>query len=64
MTSLTSSGSSSSTIGGHGKGDKPDEARAYAMALCVADVMAVLDELDIQRAHFVGISWRKAVFRS
>jgi len=42
---------------GHGRSDKPHEAKAYEMALRVADVVAVLDELDIQRAHFVGISW-------
>jgi pimeloyl-ACP methyl ester carboxylesterase len=42
---------------GHGQSDKPHEAAAYEMALRVADVVAVLDELDIQAAHFVGISW-------
>lgn len=42
---------------GHGRSDKPHEPSAYAMPLRVADVLAVLDELDIERAHFVGISW-------
>ena len=42
---------------GHGRSDKPHEANAYAMPLRVADVLAVLDELDIAQAHFVGISW-------
>ena len=42
---------------GHGQSERPHEASAYEMALRVADVVAVLDELDIQRAHFVGISW-------
>lgn len=42
---------------GHGRSDKPHEARAYAMPLRVADVVAVLDELDIDRAHILGISW-------
>jgi pimeloyl-ACP methyl ester carboxylesterase len=42
---------------GHGRSDKPHEANAYAMSLRVADVLAVLDELDIAQAHFVGISW-------
>jgi len=42
---------------GHGQSERPHEATAYEMALRVADLVAVLDELDIQRAHFVGISW-------
>jgi pimeloyl-ACP methyl ester carboxylesterase len=42
---------------GHGRSDKPHEPSAYAMPLRVADVLAVLDELIIPRAHFVGISW-------
>lgn len=42
---------------GHGRSDKPHEAGAYAMPLRVADVVAVLDELGIERAHFLGISW-------
>jgi pimeloyl-ACP methyl ester carboxylesterase len=42
---------------GHGRSDKPHESTAYAMPLRVADVVSVLDELGIERAHFVGISW-------
>ena len=42
---------------GHGRSDTPHHARAYAMPLRVADAVAVLDELGIDRAHFVGISW-------
>jgi len=42
---------------GHGRSDKPHEAEAYAMPLRVADVVAVLDELELGRAHFLGISW-------
>jgi pimeloyl-ACP methyl ester carboxylesterase len=42
---------------GHGRSAKPHEAKAYAMPLRVADVVAVLDELGIERAHFIGISW-------
>lgn len=42
---------------GHGRSDKPHEAAAYAMRLRVADVVAVLDELRIERAHVVGLSW-------
>ena len=42
---------------GHGRSDKPHEAEAYAMRLRVADVVAVLDELGVERAHVVGLSW-------
>jgi pimeloyl-ACP methyl ester carboxylesterase len=42
---------------GHGLSDKPHAPEAYAMRLRVADVLAVLDELAIAQAHFVGISW-------
>ena len=42
---------------GHGRSDKPHDADAYAMPLRVADVVAVLDALGIERAHFIGISW-------
>lgn len=42
---------------GHGHSDKPHDPKAYALPLRVADAMAVLDELDIERAHFVGTSW-------
>lgn len=42
---------------GHGRSDKPHDADAYAMPLRVADVVAVLDEQKIQRAHLLGISW-------
>lgn len=42
---------------GHGRSDKPHDAQAYAMPARVADVAAVLDELGIDRAHFIGVSW-------
>jgi pimeloyl-ACP methyl ester carboxylesterase len=42
---------------GHGRSDKPHDVSAYAMPLRVADVVAVLDELEIPRAHLLGISW-------
>jgi pimeloyl-ACP methyl ester carboxylesterase len=42
---------------GHGRSDKPHDPEAYAMPLRVADVVAVLDALAIERAHFIGISW-------
>jgi pimeloyl-ACP methyl ester carboxylesterase len=42
---------------GHGRSDKPHDAAAYAMRVRVADAVAVVDELGIDRAHFIGISW-------
>jgi pimeloyl-ACP methyl ester carboxylesterase len=42
---------------GVGRSDKPHEMEAYAMPLRVADAVAVLDELGIKRAHFIGNSW-------
>jgi pimeloyl-ACP methyl ester carboxylesterase len=42
---------------GHGWSDKPNDAKTYAMPLRVGDVVAVLDELAIERASFIGISW-------
>lgn len=42
---------------GHGRSDKPHEESAYAMSARVADAIAVLDELDVRRAHILGFSW-------
>jgi pimeloyl-ACP methyl ester carboxylesterase len=42
---------------GVGHSDKPHEVEAYTMPLRVADAVAVLDELGIERAHFIGNSW-------
>ena len=42
---------------GVGLSDKPHEVEAYAMTARVADALAVLDELGIERAHFIGNSW-------
>jgi pimeloyl-ACP methyl ester carboxylesterase len=42
---------------GVGRSDKPHEEEAYAMPLRAADAVAVLDELGIERAHFIGNSW-------
>ena len=41
---------------GHGRSDKPHDPQAYGMALWVADVVAVLDNLGIDKAHFLGYS--------
>lgn len=41
---------------GHGRSDKPHEERAYRMDTLVADVLAVLDRLRIERTDFFGYS--------
>jgi pimeloyl-ACP methyl ester carboxylesterase len=41
---------------GHGRSDKPHEPSAYSAELFVADVLAVLDELAVDRAHYLGYS--------
>jgi pimeloyl-ACP methyl ester carboxylesterase len=40
-----------------GRSAKPHDPEAYAMPLRVGDAVAVLDELGVARAHFVGASW-------
>jgi pimeloyl-ACP methyl ester carboxylesterase len=42
---------------GHGRSEKPHDPSAYALRTRVADVIVVLDELGIKRAHFIGFSW-------
>lgn len=42
---------------GVGRSDKPHDPAAYAMPLRVADAVAVLDALGLDRAHFIGTSW-------
>ena len=41
---------------GHGRSDKPHDPQAYRMALWAADIVAVLDDLGIDKAHFHGYS--------
>lgn len=41
---------------GHGKSDKPHAPSAYRMRLLVGDVTAVLDDLGLPQAHFLGYS--------
>ena len=42
---------------GLGRSDKPHDLEAYAMPLQAADSVAVMDELGIERSHFVGRSY-------
>lgn len=41
---------------GHGRSDKPHDPKVYRKALRAADVVAVLDDLRIDKAHFMGYS--------
>ena len=41
---------------GHGESDKPHEPQAYDHRLLVDDVIAVLDDLDLRRTHYLGYS--------
>ena len=41
---------------GHGQSDKPHDPNAYLMESRVSDVVAVLDDLSIDKAHFQGYS--------
>ncbi|MFN2470730.1 MAG: alpha/beta fold hydrolase [Gaiellaceae bacterium] len=42
---------------GQGGSEKPRDGAAYALPTRVADAVAVLDALGIERAHFLGSSW-------
>lgn len=41
---------------GHGASDKPHEVEAYSLELMVGDLVAVLDDLGISKAHYFGYS--------
>src|SRR5208282_5062127 len=41
---------------GHGASDKPHESSLYAMERRTADILAVLQDLDVRRAHYFGYS--------
>jgi pimeloyl-ACP methyl ester carboxylesterase len=41
---------------GQGVSDKPHESEAYALETVVGDVVAVLDDAGVDRAHFMGFS--------
>lgn len=42
---------------GHGHSDKPVEPAAYSLDRKIADILAVLDDLGIERSHFYGYSY-------
>jgi len=41
---------------GHGRSAIPEDAAAYSMTTCVAQLAAALDELDLHDAHWIGYS--------
>jgi pimeloyl-ACP methyl ester carboxylesterase len=41
---------------GHGRSDKPHDPKAYDLAQHASDVLAVLDELGVQKADYFGYS--------
>ena len=43
-------------IRGHGGSDKPHDPEAYRLELLAADVVAVMDDLKIGKAHYLGYS--------
>jgi len=46
---------------GYGRSDKPEAVDAYSIPLLAGDVMAILGELGIGRAHVVGHDWGAAL---
>jgi pimeloyl-ACP methyl ester carboxylesterase len=46
---------------GYGRSDKPEAVDAYSIPLLAGDVMAILAELGIGRAHVVGHDWGAAL---
>ncbi len=46
---------------GYGRSDKPDDVSAYAIPFLAGDVAAVLDHLELERAHVVGHDWGAAL---
>jgi len=46
---------------GLGESDKPEAVEEYAISRSIADVLAVMDALGIERAHVVGHDWGAAV---
>lgn len=46
---------------GHGKSGKPHASAGYSMELIAGDVLAVMDHLELPRAHFVGYSFGSRV---
>lgn len=43
-------------VRGHGASDKQHDPKSYELELLVSDVVVVLDDLNINKAHFLGYS--------
>src|SRR5947207_11329176 len=41
---------------GHGRSDSPPDAHRYYMARCMADLLAMLDALEVERTDLLGYS--------
>lgn len=46
---------------GYGDSDKPEDVDSYSIPFLVGDILGVLDQLDIAKAHVVGHDWGAAV---
>jgi pimeloyl-ACP methyl ester carboxylesterase len=46
---------------GYGRSDKPEAVEAYSMMFLAGDVLAVLGDLGLARAHLVGHDWGAAL---
>jgi pimeloyl-ACP methyl ester carboxylesterase len=46
---------------GYGRSDKPAAVDAYAMPRLVGDVLGIMDQLGVGRAHIVGHDWGAAI---
>lgn len=46
---------------GYGESDKPAEAEAYRVQALVGDVLAVMGDAGVERAHVVGHDWGAAI---
>jgi pimeloyl-ACP methyl ester carboxylesterase len=46
---------------GYGRSDKPGTTESYSMAVLAGDVMAVLSDAGVERAHVVGHDWGAAL---
>lgn len=42
---------------GQGRSDKPHDVASYSLTTRVADAIAILDVLGVERAHYIGFSW-------
>jgi pimeloyl-ACP methyl ester carboxylesterase len=46
---------------GYGRSDQPKDVADYSMAYLAGDVLAVLDHLEVEKAHVVGHDWGAAL---